>query len=158
MKCVCVTGRGTRNGWTWSSRAAEKGENICLNLCLNVTFLEALWHLNAPFLCGVPPHYLKCKNEAQISPLSDRLLCCWSRSVRTWLRWWGLRAWSARSEVCRLFCELRTFPNINKNIPCVFTSGMDPRAPLPPGVSMLPAQKQRIPPPPGEDGREVIEF
>eukprot|EP00066_Takifugu_rubripes_P028385 XP_011617651.1 PREDICTED: splicing factor 3B subunit 2 [Takifugu rubripes] len=32
--------------------------------------------------------------------------------------------------------------------------GMDPRAPLPPGVSMLPAQKQRIPPPPGEDGRE----
>lgn len=117
MKCVCVAGRGTRNGWTWSSRAADKGENICLYFCLNVTFLEALWHLNAPFLSWVPPLYLKCKIEAQIPPLlSDRLLCCWSRSVRTWLIWWGLRAWSARSEVCRLFCELRTFPNIRIKI------------------------------------------
>uniref|UniRef100_H3BY69 Splicing factor 3b, subunit 2 n=1 Tax=Tetraodon nigroviridis TaxID=99883 RepID=H3BY69_TETNG len=33
-------------------------------------------------------------------------------------------------------------------------SGMDPRAPLPPGVGMLPPQKLRIPPPPGEDARE----
>lgn len=33
--------------------------------------------------------------------------------------------------------------------------GIDPRAPLPPGVSMLPTQKQRVPPPPGEDNREV---
>ncbi|XP_035531443.1 splicing factor 3B subunit 2 isoform X1 [Morone saxatilis] len=33
--------------------------------------------------------------------------------------------------------------------------GMDPRAPLPPGVSMLPIQKQRVPPPPGEDNREA---
>ncbi|XP_041821053.1 splicing factor 3B subunit 2 [Chelmon rostratus] len=32
--------------------------------------------------------------------------------------------------------------------------GLDPRAPLPPGVSMLPTQKQRVPPPPGEDNRE----
>nr|XP_046235943.1 splicing factor 3B subunit 2 isoform X1 [Scatophagus argus] len=32
--------------------------------------------------------------------------------------------------------------------------GVDPRAPLPPGVSMLPTQKQRVPPPPGEDSRE----
>uniref|UniRef100_A0A3Q2UNX0 Splicing factor 3b, subunit 2 n=1 Tax=Fundulus heteroclitus TaxID=8078 RepID=A0A3Q2UNX0_FUNHE len=32
--------------------------------------------------------------------------------------------------------------------------GMDPRGPLPPGVSMLP-QKQRVPPPPGEDNKEV---
>lgn len=36
-----------------------------------------------------------------------------------------------------------------------FFSGLDPRAPLPPGVSMLPTQKQRVPPPPGEDNREV---
>lgn len=117
MKCVCVTGRGTRHGWTWSSRAADKGENICLYLCLNVTIFEALWHLNALFLCSVPPLYLKRKIEAQIPPLlSDRLLCCWSRSVRTWLRWWGLRAWSARSEVCPLFCGPRTFPNIRIKI------------------------------------------
>lgn len=27
--------------------------------------------------------------------------------------------------------------------------------PLPPGVSMLPVQKHRVPPPPGEDNREV---
>uniref|UniRef100_A0A671V9B5 Splicing factor 3b, subunit 2 n=1 Tax=Sparus aurata TaxID=8175 RepID=A0A671V9B5_SPAAU len=33
-------------------------------------------------------------------------------------------------------------------------SGMDSRAPLPPGVSMMPTQKQRVPPPPGEDIRE----
>ncbi|KAM4611815.1 splicing factor 3B subunit 2 isoform 2-T2 [Polymixia lowei] len=33
--------------------------------------------------------------------------------------------------------------------------GLDPRGPLPPGVSMLPSQRQRVPPPPGEDGREV---
>lgn len=32
---------------------------------------------------------------------------------------------------------------------------LDIRAPLPPGVSMLPTQKQRVPPPPGEDNREV---
>ncbi|KAI3376267.1 hypothetical protein L3Q82_016777, partial [Scortum barcoo] len=32
--------------------------------------------------------------------------------------------------------------------------GLDPRGPLPPGVSMLPTQKQRVPPPPGEDNRE----
>lgn len=33
--------------------------------------------------------------------------------------------------------------------------GMDPRGPLPPGVSIMPVQKQRVPPPPGEDSREV---
>ncbi|KAK1889905.1 Splicing factor 3B subunit 2 [Dissostichus eleginoides] len=33
--------------------------------------------------------------------------------------------------------------------------GMDPRGPLPPGVSMMPTQKQRVPPPPGEDNREA---
>ncbi|KAG7235275.1 hypothetical protein INR49_002847 [Caranx melampygus] len=33
--------------------------------------------------------------------------------------------------------------------------GLDPRGPLPPGVSMLPTQKQRVPPPPGEDNREA---
>ncbi|KAM3857362.1 splicing factor 3B subunit 2 [Diretmus argenteus] len=33
--------------------------------------------------------------------------------------------------------------------------GLDPRGPLPPGVSMMPTQRQRVPPPPGEDGREV---
>ncbi|XP_028285477.1 splicing factor 3B subunit 2 isoform X2 [Parambassis ranga] len=33
-------------------------------------------------------------------------------------------------------------------------AGLDPRGPLPPGVSMLPTQKQRVPPPPGEDNRE----
>ncbi|KAM7366421.1 hypothetical protein PAMP_015859 [Pampus punctatissimus] len=33
--------------------------------------------------------------------------------------------------------------------------GMDPRGPLPPGVTMLPSQKQRVPPPPGEDNREA---
>lgn len=33
--------------------------------------------------------------------------------------------------------------------------GLDPHGPLPPGVSMLPTQKQRVPPPPpGEDSRE----
>ncbi|XP_038587603.1 LOW QUALITY PROTEIN: splicing factor 3B subunit 2 [Micropterus salmoides] len=34
-------------------------------------------------------------------------------------------------------------------------AGLDPRGPLPPGVSMLPTQKQRVPPPPGEDNREA---
>ncbi|GLD53882.1 splicing factor 3B subunit 2 [Lates japonicus] len=33
--------------------------------------------------------------------------------------------------------------------------GLDPRGPLPPGVSMMPTQKQRVPPPPGEDNREA---
>uniref|UniRef100_A0A3B4TZG1 Splicing factor 3b, subunit 2 n=1 Tax=Seriola dumerili TaxID=41447 RepID=A0A3B4TZG1_SERDU len=33
--------------------------------------------------------------------------------------------------------------------------GLDPRGPLPPGVSMMPTQKQRVPPPPGEDNRET---
>ncbi|CAN9509322.1 unnamed protein product [Ophioblennius macclurei] len=33
--------------------------------------------------------------------------------------------------------------------------GLDPRGPLPPGVTMLPTQKQRVPPPPGEDSREL---
>ncbi|XP_071379618.1 splicing factor 3B subunit 2 isoform X1 [Centroberyx affinis] len=33
--------------------------------------------------------------------------------------------------------------------------GLDPRGPLPPGVSMMPSQRQRVPPPPGEDNREV---
>ncbi|XP_062300539.1 splicing factor 3B subunit 2 isoform X2 [Scomber scombrus] len=33
--------------------------------------------------------------------------------------------------------------------------GMDPRGPLPPGVTMMPSQKQRVPPPPGEDSREA---
>uniref|UniRef100_A0A673B7Q2 SAP domain-containing protein n=1 Tax=Sphaeramia orbicularis TaxID=375764 RepID=A0A673B7Q2_9TELE len=39
---------------------------------------------------------------------------------------------------------------------CGFPPGpcIDPRGPLPPGVSMLPTQKQRVPPPPGEDNRE----
>uniref|UniRef100_A0A096LSB9 Splicing factor 3b, subunit 2 n=1 Tax=Poecilia formosa TaxID=48698 RepID=A0A096LSB9_POEFO len=31
---------------------------------------------------------------------------------------------------------------------------LDPRGPLPPGVTMLPPQKQRVPPPPGEDNKE----
>ncbi|XP_061566330.1 splicing factor 3B subunit 2 isoform X2 [Cololabis saira] len=34
-------------------------------------------------------------------------------------------------------------------------SVLDPRGPLPPGVSILPPQKQRVPPPPGEDNREM---
>uniref|UniRef100_A0A8C2ZDH8 Splicing factor 3b, subunit 2 n=1 Tax=Cyclopterus lumpus TaxID=8103 RepID=A0A8C2ZDH8_CYCLU len=34
-------------------------------------------------------------------------------------------------------------------------AGLDPRGPLPPGVSMMPTLKQRVPPPPGEDNREV---
>lgn len=38
------------------------------------------------------------------------------------------------------------------------SAGMDPRGPLPPGVSMMPTQKQRVPPPPGEDNREVLFF
>ncbi|XP_029943851.1 splicing factor 3B subunit 2 [Salarias fasciatus] len=33
--------------------------------------------------------------------------------------------------------------------------GLDPRGPLPPGVTMLPTQKQRVPPPPGEDNRDL---
>uniref|UniRef100_A0A3Q1CBT1 PSP proline-rich domain-containing protein n=1 Tax=Amphiprion ocellaris TaxID=80972 RepID=A0A3Q1CBT1_AMPOC len=37
----------------------------------------------------------------------------------------------------------------------VNVSGLDPRGPLPPGVTMLPTQKQRVPPPPGEDNRET---
>lgn len=37
----------------------------------------------------------------------------------------------------------------------MFFPGLDSRPPLPPGVSMLPVQKQRVPPPPGEDTREV---
>ena len=32
--------------------------------------------------------------------------------------------------------------------------GMDPRGPLPPGVNMMPSQRQRVAPPPGEDGRK----
>uniref|UniRef100_A0A4W6DA61 Splicing factor 3b, subunit 2 n=1 Tax=Lates calcarifer TaxID=8187 RepID=A0A4W6DA61_LATCA len=35
--------------------------------------------------------------------------------------------------------------------------GLDPRGPLPPGVTMMPTQKQRVPPPPGEDNRESEE-
>ncbi|MED6274507.1 Splicing factor 3B subunit 2 [Characodon lateralis] len=34
-------------------------------------------------------------------------------------------------------------------------SAGDARGPLPPGVTMLPPQKQRVPPPPGEDNKEV---
>uniref|UniRef100_A0A4W6DAI9 Splicing factor 3b, subunit 2 n=1 Tax=Lates calcarifer TaxID=8187 RepID=A0A4W6DAI9_LATCA len=37
----------------------------------------------------------------------------------------------------------------------VFCIGLDPRGPLPPGVTMMPTQKQRVPPPPGEDNREA---
>uniref|UniRef100_A0A671VBA4 Splicing factor 3b, subunit 2 n=1 Tax=Sparus aurata TaxID=8175 RepID=A0A671VBA4_SPAAU len=37
---------------------------------------------------------------------------------------------------------------------CFKRGCMDSRAPLPPGVSMMPTQKQRVPPPPGEDIRE----
>uniref|UniRef100_A0A3Q3K1G5 SAP domain-containing protein n=1 Tax=Monopterus albus TaxID=43700 RepID=A0A3Q3K1G5_MONAL len=38
---------------------------------------------------------------------------------------------------------------------CKLFAGLDPHGPLPPGVSMLPTQKQRVPPPPpGEDSRE----
>lgn len=33
--------------------------------------------------------------------------------------------------------------------------GMDPRGPMPPGVNMMPNQRPRMPPPPGEDGRET---
>ena len=32
--------------------------------------------------------------------------------------------------------------------------GMDPRGPLPPGVNMMSSQRQRLAPPPGEDGRK----
>ncbi|XP_041636150.1 splicing factor 3B subunit 2 isoform X2 [Cheilinus undulatus] len=43
-----------------------------------------------------------------------------------------------------------------RSMPTVSTiRGIDPRGPLPPGVSMLPVQKQRVPPPPGEDNREL---
>ncbi|KAG7495764.1 splicing factor 3B subunit 2 isoform X2 [Solea senegalensis] len=42
-----------------------------------------------------------------------------------------------------------TMPPVN------MVRGLDPRGPLPPGVSMLPLQKQRVPPPPGEDNREM---
>ncbi|KAM6959947.1 splicing factor 3B subunit 2 [Tautogolabrus adspersus] len=43
-----------------------------------------------------------------------------------------------------------------RSMPTVSTMrGMDPRGPLPPGVSMMPVQKQRVPPPPGEDNREA---
>ncbi|XP_041842415.1 splicing factor 3B subunit 2 isoform X1 [Melanotaenia boesemani] len=37
----------------------------------------------------------------------------------------------------------------------VRVSLLDPRGPLPPGVTLLPSQKQRVPPPPGEDNREA---
>ncbi|KAM4536663.1 splicing factor 3B subunit 2 [Odontesthes bonariensis] len=40
-------------------------------------------------------------------------------------------------------------------LPTAIRVTMDPRGPLPPGVSMLPTQKQRVPPPPGEDNREM---
>ncbi|KAK2862966.1 hypothetical protein Q5P01_002499 [Channa striata] len=43
----------------------------------------------------------------------------------------------------------RAMPSVNS------VRGLDPRPPLPPGVSMMPAQKQRVPPPPGEDNREA---
>lgn len=33
--------------------------------------------------------------------------------------------------------------------------GLDLRTPLPPGVSLLPNHKPRVPPPPGEDNRDV---
>ncbi|CAJ1086047.1 splicing factor 3B subunit 2 isoform X2 [Xyrichtys novacula] len=33
--------------------------------------------------------------------------------------------------------------------------GLDPRGPLPPGITSMPVQKQRVPPPPGEDNREM---
>uniref|UniRef100_A0A1A8PCN3 Splicing factor 3b, subunit 2 n=2 Tax=Nothobranchius pienaari TaxID=704102 RepID=A0A1A8PCN3_9TELE len=36
-----------------------------------------------------------------------------------------------------------------RSLPIV--SILDPRGPLPPGVTLLPSQKQRVPPPPGED-------
>ncbi|XP_068443588.1 splicing factor 3B subunit 2 [Clinocottus analis] len=40
-------------------------------------------------------------------------------------------------------------------LPIGAVRGLDPRGPLPPGVSMMPTQKMRVPPPPGEDNREV---
>ncbi|XP_056299222.1 splicing factor 3B subunit 2 isoform X1 [Pseudoliparis swirei] len=40
-------------------------------------------------------------------------------------------------------------------LPLGVMRGLDPRGPLPPGVSMMPTLKQRVPPPPGEDNREV---
>ncbi|XP_027894782.1 splicing factor 3B subunit 2 [Xiphophorus couchianus] len=40
-----------------------------------------------------------------------------------------------------------------RSLPTV--SILDPRGPLPPGVTMLPPQKQRVPPPPGEDNKEL---
>lgn len=53
-----------------------------------------------------------------------------------------------------LFSVYNQTQNVTWPVNCLFL-GLDPRAPLPPGVSMLPAQKQRVPPPPGEDNREV---
>lgn len=34
-------------------------------------------------------------------------------------------------------------------------SVLDPHGPLPPGVTLLPSHKQKVPPPPGEDNRDV---
>lgn len=123
-------------------------------------FLEALWHLNALFLRWVPPLYLKHKIEAQIPPLSfcqaavlleqerqDMVKMVVPQGMVSTIGGMPTLLWTANISKYQ-----------NKNIPCIFASGMDPHAPLPPGVSMLPAQKQRIPPPPGEDGREVKEF
>ncbi|XP_054656201.1 splicing factor 3B subunit 2 isoform X3 [Dunckerocampus dactyliophorus] len=46
---------------------------------------------------------------------------------------------------------------VGRALPPVSTvrMGLDPRGPLPPGVSMLPSQRQRVPPPPGDDNREA---
>ncbi|XP_047461013.1 splicing factor 3B subunit 2 [Mugil cephalus] len=42
-------------------------------------------------------------------------------------------------------------PRAMAPVTAVRITGLDPRGPLPPGVTMLPTQKQRVPPPPGED-------
>ncbi|KAM8900112.1 splicing factor 3B subunit 2 [Spinachia spinachia] len=52
--------------------------------------------------------------------------------------------------------EMVTMHQVPRSMPPMGAArGMDPRGPLPPGVSMMPTQKQRVPPPPGEDNREV---
>ncbi|XP_056158043.1 splicing factor 3B subunit 2 isoform X2 [Lampris incognitus] len=46
-------------------------------------------------------------------------------------------------------------PGMSPLPPVNTVRGMDQRAPLPPGVTMMPSQRQRVPPPPGEDSRET---
>uniref|UniRef100_A0A8C8E0X4 Splicing factor 3b, subunit 2 n=1 Tax=Oryzias sinensis TaxID=183150 RepID=A0A8C8E0X4_9TELE len=40
-------------------------------------------------------------------------------------------------------------------VSAVRVSVLDPHGPLPPGVTLLPSHKQKVPPPPGEDNRDI---